>query len=161
MVMIFVDCWSPSSRNPEVESLLWEDNSYSASQEIPPPHLLWKLKVHYRVHKSLSLVPILSQMHPVHYFLPYFPKINSNIIFPSTFRSSMWSLSFRFSDQNFVCVTYLLLVWHITCPSHLPWLDHSSNTHEAYKRLLQITNSFLRFLRIFHKVLHSFGRNEH
>jgi len=27
--------------------------------------------------QSLPLVPILSQMHPVHTFSPYFPKIHS------------------------------------------------------------------------------------
>jgi len=37
---------------------------------------------------SPSLVPIVSQMHPVHTFPPYFPTIHSNIILPSTLRSS-------------------------------------------------------------------------
>jgi len=36
--------------------------SHSASQEIP--HLLWKPKVRYRVHNSLPLAPLLSQIHP-------------------------------------------------------------------------------------------------
>jgi len=55
-----------------------EADSHSAIQEIL--HLLWKPKVHYRSHNSPSLVPILSQMYPVHTFPPYVPTIHSNII---------------------------------------------------------------------------------
>jgi len=38
------------------QSPSWEAISHSASQEIP----FWNPKVHYFVHKSLSLVPVLS-----------------------------------------------------------------------------------------------------
>jgi hypothetical protein len=67
------------------------------------PRLLSKPKVHYRVYKSLPILPILSQMHPVHNLLPYFPKMHSDIIFPFTPRSSECSLPFRPSDRNCVC----------------------------------------------------------
>jgi hypothetical protein len=59
-----------------------EASSHLASQEIP--HLLQNPKFHNRVHKGPPLVPILSQMNPVHTFPPYFPEIHSNIILPST-----------------------------------------------------------------------------
>jgi len=38
------------------------------------------------------LVPILTQMRPVHAFSSYFPKIYSNIIFEFTRRVSEWFL---------------------------------------------------------------------
>jgi len=46
-------------KNPSSEA-----NSHSACQEIPC--LLWNLEVHYRVHNSPPLVPIMCQMYPVH-----------------------------------------------------------------------------------------------
>jgi hypothetical protein len=51
----------------------------------------------------IILVPVLSQVNPVHTFPCYFAKIHSNI-FLSMPRSSNWSLPFRFSNKNIVSI---------------------------------------------------------
>jgi hypothetical protein len=58
----------------------------------------------------------LWQMNPDN-FPPYFSKILSNIILPSTPRTSDWSLPFKFSGQNVVCISHL---------SHACYVPHQS-----------------------------------
>jgi hypothetical protein len=41
-------------------------------------------------------------MHPINIFSPYFPKIHSNIVSPTTPRTCEWSPAFRFSNENIV-----------------------------------------------------------
>jgi hypothetical protein len=56
-------------------------------------------------------------MNLVHTLPPYLPKIHSNIFFLSTSRSSEWSLPYRFSNQNFVYISYFSHAPYMPCPS--------------------------------------------
>jgi len=81
-----------------------EFGSYSTYQEIAC--LLWNPKFHYYDHKIPPLVPILSQMHPIHTFSLSLSKILSNSILQSTSRSSKWYFPFRISDRNSACISH-------------------------------------------------------
>jgi hypothetical protein len=59
-------------------------------------------------------------MDPVHTFQPNFPKIHSNIVFPSKLRSSEPSLPLIYSDYNFACIYYLFHASYMSRPVHLP-----------------------------------------
>ena len=76
------------------------------------------LAFHYRIHKRLPSVPILSQLYPVHTPTSHFLNIHLNISFTSTPGSSKWSLSFRFSNQNPVYAFPLSNTCYMLRPSH-------------------------------------------
>jgi hypothetical protein len=59
----------------------------------------WRPKVHYRIHKTSSCVPILGQTNPVHSTPNYFSTIHLIIIHPLTSWSSQRSLSLWLSHQ--------------------------------------------------------------
>jgi hypothetical protein len=58
----------------------WEAASCAVTQEFPS--ILWHPNIHYRVHKSPPLVPILRQINPVHITPTYLSKNHFNIIRP-------------------------------------------------------------------------------
>jgi hypothetical protein len=68
-----IPCPKSEQTNSKEQNSSWEANSRSTSQEISL--LLCNPNIHYRVHKSPPLVPILSQMNPIHILPPYFSKI--------------------------------------------------------------------------------------
>ena len=89
----------------------------SASQEML--RILWKPKIHYRIHKSPPPVPILRQIDSVQGSPPpsYFLKIHFNITLPYSFRSSKWSPSLRFPSQNPVCTCLIPHTCYMPSPS--------------------------------------------
>ena len=74
--------------------LLEKLTGFAANQEIP--RILWKPKVHYRIHKCTLPVPILSHIDSVHALTSNFLNIHLNIILSYRLGSSKWSHSLRF-----------------------------------------------------------------
>ena len=97
------------------QSLSWEANRFAASQEIP--RILWKSKVHYRIHKCPPPVPILNHLDPIHTPTSHFLKTHFNIIFSSTPGIREWSRSLRFPHRNSVHNSPLPI--RAICPAHL------------------------------------------
>ena len=80
------------------QSLSWEPNRFSASQEIS--RILRDPKVYCRIHKCTPPVPILSQLDPFHTPTSHLLKIHLNIILPYMPGSPKWSLFLMFPHQN-------------------------------------------------------------
>jgi hypothetical protein len=78
--MMYSVCWKVSGRmwDTVITISMEQSLSWKASQEIH--HFLWNTNVHYQVHRSLPLDPILSQMNPFPTFQTYFSKILYHII---------------------------------------------------------------------------------
>jgi hypothetical protein len=95
-----------------------EAASRSSIQEFP--NNLWNLQVHYRVHKSPPLVPILSQINLVHTTSHCVSKIQFAIlILSSLLRLGLPSGLFhsKFSTKTLYAFPFSLM--HATCPVYL------------------------------------------
>jgi len=92
LIYLYKNINSVSLSNSKEKCPTSEANNHSASQGIA--RLLWNPKFHYHVRKSPQMIPILSQIHSIHAFPPYFSKIQSNTTYPSTPMSYAWTVSF-------------------------------------------------------------------
>jgi len=92
----------------------------SACQEI---RILWKPKVNHRVYRSLSPVPSLSQMKPVHILPSRFFMMHLSVTLPTMTSSSKWSVSLRSPHQARHAPLLSLYVLHAPpISSSLIWL---------------------------------------
>jgi hypothetical protein len=103
----------------------WEAASSLGTQELP--NILWNPEVHHRVHKSPRLVPILSQIYPIH-TTPF--SLRSILILSTHLRLRVPSCLFPSGFPTNILYAFLSTSQscYIPCPSHPPLLDHSNYT---------------------------------
>jgi hypothetical protein len=106
-------------------SISWEAASCAATWELP--NILWYTKVHYCVHKSPPLVPILSQMKPVHTTPSYLRSIlilytHPRLCLPSGLFPSGFHINILYAFLLFLHSCYM------PYQSHPPWIYHFNYT---------------------------------
>jgi hypothetical protein len=106
------------------------------------PKNLWNPYFHNLVHKSPSMIPILSQTNPVLTIPSYLSKIHFNIIHSPTCWSSFW-----LSHQNHVCIPFNSHSCYMPCPSHPHWPRNCNYTWQAVQ-VMKLLNMQLMQLAI-------------
>jgi hypothetical protein len=95
-----------------------EATNCAATEEFP--NTSWNPKVHYCVHNTPPLVPILSQINPVHTTPFYLSNIHFNINHQPTFVLVV-SFLLAFPPISYMQSSFPTI--HATCPTHLILLD--------------------------------------
>jgi len=127
-----------------MQSPSWEANQFSASQEIS--HILWNPKVHYRIHKCLPPVPILSQLDPIH--IPHPTSWRSILILSSHLSLCIPSGLLLSGFLSKTLYIFLFSPLCTTCLTHLILLNFITQTIlcEEYRSLSSSLCSFLHLL---------------
>jgi hypothetical protein len=115
-MLLLSECHQHSLTHSLMElSPSWEAANCAATQELPS--IVWNSMVHYRVHKSPPLVPILSQKNPILTIPSCHSKIHFNIVHPPT----LWSPNGLILYGIPANILYAFLVSPIraTSPTHL------------------------------------------
>jgi hypothetical protein len=68
--------------------------------------------INYLIHKSLSLVPILSHMNSMHTLPFHLFNIHFNITLPSVLRHPKLSRSFRIHNPKLICIFFACHIFH-------------------------------------------------
>ena len=109
------------------KSCFLEANSSSSSQETS--WTLWSPSVQHKVHKSLKLVLILSQINPVHIFQSYSFEINFHI--------------FKHNQQD---ATIHIDIYYYKCSTCFRWFPRPSSGAQNCTQSIRYLLSFYCFL---------------
>lgn len=110
---LFRHYWNVFQSHLHLNPRCWVFEELTVSQLVKTLCLLQNLRVHYRVHNSLSLVLSWARWIWCTPLIMYLFKIHSTLMLVSMLKS----LPSRFSEWNVTCV--LILLVYVMCPAHL------------------------------------------